>query len=348
MTTHNLALVGLNFGRHLLKDFVPGGQAAPFFKLAKVCDLDEARAKKYGEECKVPWTTSLDELLADDSIKVIALLTGPVGRAALVDKITAAGKHIMTTKPFEADPEAAFILNTARARGRVVLMNSPQPVATRQDLLLIEKWRKEYSLGEPISAHCQVWASYREKADGSWYDDPSKCPVAPLFRLSIYALNDLVALFGRVDAASVMTKRRFTERPTPDNATAMLSFQNGMLATLFSSFCVDDTEPYQDTMVLHFERGTIYRNALRAVRNKPNGETVLDLVHSDGGQRKVLSDNVITAPGNYPWENLYRAIAGENTSALPDPDRVAESLRVIDALRRAEVSHATEQVIHPG
>ena len=347
MTTHNLALVGLNFGRHLLKDFTPGGSAFPFFHLAAVCDLNEALARRYGEECGVPWTTSLDQLLADDSIAAIALLTGPVGRAALVDKITAAGKHIMTTKPFEADPEAAFILNTARARGFTVLMNSPQPVETRADLQLIQRWREQFSLGEPISAHSETWASYREKADGSWYDDPSKCPVAPLFRLSIYALNDLVALFGGVESASVMATRRFTERPTPDTANALLSFQNGMLVSLFASFCIDDTEPYQDSMVLHFERGTIYRNGMRAARGQGTGETMLDLVCPQGGQRTVLHENLSSKGGDYPWERLHQAVSGGTPAGLPDPERVAEALRVIDALRRAEASGATEPVIHP-
>ena len=348
MTTYKLALVGLNFGRYLLNDLIPGGKAYPFFRLAAVCDLNEAVARQYGEEYGVPWTTSLDQLLADDSIPAIALLTGPAGRAALVDKITAAGRHIMTTKPFETDPEAAFILHTARARGCAVLMNSPQTVESREDLQLIEQWRKQFSLGEPISAHCQTWASYREKADGSWYDDPSKCPVAPLFRLAIYALNDLVALFGGVDSASVMTKRRFTERPTPDTANALLSFQNGMLASLFASFCIDDTDSYQDSMVLHFERGTIYLNAMRAARGQEaTGKTLLDLVCPEGGQRTVLHESIATTAGTYPWEHLHRAVSGGIPSGLADPERVAEAIRVIDALKRAEASGATERVIHP-
>ena len=346
MTIYKLGLVGLNFGRHLLKDFTPGGSAHPYFQLAKVCDLNETLARKYGEEYGVAWTTSLDELLTDDSIAAIALLTGPVGRAALLDKITAAGKHVMTTKPFEADPEAAFILDTTRARGRAVLMNSPQPVECREDLKVIQRWQEQYSLGVPIAAHCETWASYREKADGTWYDDPAKCPVAPLFRLSIYPLNDLVALFGRVDSASVMTKRRFTGRPTADTASATLSFSNGMLVTLFASFCIDDTDPYQDSMILHFERGTIYRNGLRAVRGE-TGRTVLDLVCPQGGERKIAQEKLVANVGEYPWERLHRAIAGEGFIGLPEPDRVAEALRVIDALRRAESSGVTEAVKRP-
>jgi len=349
MTTHRLAVVGLNFGIHALKELSPGGKAVSFFQLAAVCDLNETLAKRYGEEYHVPWTSSLDELLADDSIQAIGLFTGPFGRAALVDKITAAGKHIMTTKPFDTDPESAFILHTARARGRIVLMNSPQPIETREDLQIIGQWINQFSLGEPIAVHSETWASYREKADGTWADDPSKCPVAPLFRLSIYALNDLVALFGRVNSVNVMTARRFTERPTPDNASAVLRFENGMLASLFASFCIDDTEPYQDTMALHFERGTIYRNGMRGIRglDSPSRETVLDLIFTENGQRRVLQHKTTTSIGDYPWELLHRGISSGNSSGMPDPECVAEALRVIDALKRAEATGISESVVRP-
>lgn len=349
MITYKLALVGLNFGRLLLKEFTPGGAAFPFFELAAVCDQNEALARKYGQEYAVRWTPSLDELLADPSIDAIALLTGPAGRALLIDRITAARKHVMTTKPFEADPEAVAILNTARARGCAVLMNSPQPIEARDDLRVIEEWRKQFSLGQPIAAYCSTYASYREKADGSWYDDPSKCPVAPLFRLSIYALNDLVALFGAVETVTAMTKRRFTGRPTPDTATALLSFRNGCLATLFSSFCIGDADPYQDSMTLHFEQGTIYRNGMRSVRSPGVGkQTVLDLVYPRDEKPTVLNKQVAALVGNYPWELLHRSIATGIPTGSVDPEAVAEALRVFDALRRAEASGGIVQVAHPG
>lgn len=348
MTQYRLALVGLNFGAHLLNDFSPGGAASPFFQLSTLCDLNESLARFHGEKCGIPWTTSLDELLGDPDIHAIALLTGPYGRAGLVDKITAAGKHVMTTKPFDTDPEAAFVLDVARSRGCGVFMNSPQTAESREDLGVIRQWMQEYPLGEPISIHSEVWASYRETADGSWYDDPSKCPVAPFFRLSIYILNDLISLFGGVESVSVATTRRFTGRPTPDNASAFLSMQNGMLASFLASFCIDDTEPYQDTVVLHFERGTIYRNLMRAVRGMPpHGDTVLDLVWSEKGERHVVQKRVKAGIGDYPWGCLHRAIAKGDFSGMVKPANVAEALRVITALGRAEISGATERVFHP-
>ncbi len=343
--TKDFALVGLGFGQWVLKDFLPGGKAAPYFKLTAVCDLNKDLAEKCAAEYGVKAVTSIDDLLCDDSTEVIGLFTGPVGRASLIRKIVTAGRHVMTTKPFEADPRASQVLDFAKQRGCIVMMNSPQRPECRRDLMTILDWKTEFSLGEPITVHSEVWASYREKADGSWKDDPNTCPAAPLFRLSIYAINDLISIFGKVDSVSVLTSRRFTERPTPDNACALLRFKSGLLASFTASFCVDDTEPYQSSMILHFERGTVYRNLMRAVRGaEPKGAT-LDLVYSRDGERRITQKHVVVSPGEYPWETFHRAISQKSSALMPETELVAEGLRVIDAIRRAEQSGRTELVI---
>ncbi|MEO7934184.1 MAG: Gfo/Idh/MocA family oxidoreductase [Chthoniobacterales bacterium] len=343
--TKGFALVGLGFGQWVLKDFLTGAKADPFFKLQAVCDLDLDLAKRVAAEYGVRAESSLDRLLRDSTIEVIGLFTGPTGRAALIRKIVAAGRHVMTTKPFETDPAAADVLELAKERGCVVMMNSPQRPECRVDLTAISEWQVEFSLGEPIAVHSEVWASYCEKADGGWQDDPRTCPAAPLFRLSIYAINDLISLFGKVESVGVLTARRFTDRPTPDNACAQMKFLNGMLASFTSSFCVDDTEPYQSSLILHFQRGTIYRNMMRAVRGTPSKGVSLNLVCSQGGERRLAQMEIPISIGEYPWEVLYQAIAQKSQSFMPDTEVVAEGLRVIDAIRRSEQSGHTERVM---
>jgi predicted dehydrogenase len=136
----------------------------------------------------------------------------------LIRKAIRAGKHVMTTKPFELDPQAAAnVLAEAKSLGMVVHLNSP-PATRPGDIQQIFNWQREHDLGRPVSAQCQTWVSYREKPDGSWYDDPKRCPVAPIFRLGIYAINDLMFLFKNPRQVSVMHSRLFTQRPTPDHA----------------------------------------------------------------------------------------------------------------------------------
>lgn len=99
------------------------------------------------------------------------------------------------------------------------------------DLNQILLWREDLRLGRPIAARADIWSSYREAADGSWYDDPEKCPVAPIFRLGIYLINDLIRLVGKPVAVSVMSSRLFTGRPCVRNMRIAVSGVLGWLAS---------------------------------------------------------------------------------------------------------------------
>src|SRR5690606_35100525 len=120
-----IGIVGLNFGRHIL-DQLARDDVKLHLRLAAVCDMDALKAADYATRFGVKAYTSIDDLIADPAIPAIGLFTGPVGRAALIRKIIHAGKDVITTKPFETDPDAALdVLREARSIGRVVHLNSP-------------------------------------------------------------------------------------------------------------------------------------------------------------------------------------------------------------------------------
>ena len=76
-----------------------------------------------------------------------------------------------------------------------------------------------------------MWVNYCEQADGGWYDDPERCPVAPVFRLGIYIINNLAELFGEPEKVCALSSRILTGRPTADNADLAVLFKNGAIAT---------------------------------------------------------------------------------------------------------------------
>lgn len=339
----NIGIVGLSFGRHIIESELLGGRAAPFFKLAAVCALDRNQCEMASVKYGVKPYHDLDELIADPEIPVIGLYTGPVGRAQLIRRIIEAGKDVMTTKPFELDPDAALdVLQRVKALNRVVHLNSPSP-SLSQDMLQVLQWQDEFKLGRPIAAHFQNWANYREVADGSWYDNPDLCPVAPLFRLGIYALNDIVRLFGDAESVQVTQSRIFTQRPTADNGVLTVRFKNGSLANVFSSFCVDDKMPYGDSLILNFERGTIYRNV---GPRSLTGECIMKLVI--GGEKAPVIHEVVIPPGvrsgSYQWDVFYHAINGQPPAHPLEPDHVVTPIRIIKAMSRAQHSGCTEMV----
>jgi len=348
MTQVSIVIVGLNFGRHIV-DALARKAGNPHVRLAGLCDLDRSKANALAAEYgRVAVYDDLDAVLADPAIDAVGLYTGPDGRAALLSKIINAGKDVMTTKPFETDPEAArAVLREAAALGRVIHLNSPSP-GISPDLAAIQQWRELHDLGRPVAARAEVWSHYREQADGGWHDDARKCPVAPVFRLGIYLINDLVRLLGRARSVSAMQTRLFTGRPTADNGQLAIAFENGALATVFASFCVRDGDHYRYGLTVNFERGTIYRN-VGPVRTGKQGAAELSLVMNEGpwqARRLVEQTCLQGGIGSYDWAGFAAAVRREPGAPGYVIDHVVEPLRIINAMAKAETGTRTESVVH--
>jgi predicted dehydrogenase len=234
------------------------------------------------------------------------------------------------------------VLQEAKSLGRVLHLNSPGPEAAA-DLAQIQRWEKEFNLGRPVGCRTEVWANYREKSDGSWLDDPQRCPVAPVFRLGIYVINDLIRLWGEADRVQVLHTRLFTERPTPDNAQLGIQFRNGALANIYASFCVNDGQYYANSLTMNYENGTIYRNVGQIPFG--GGKTLLTLVTRQGeAPVQTHTAEYTDGSGLYQWEALHRAIEGQPLHEETTPDQIVAGLRVIAAMTRAEKSEQTERV----
>lgn len=338
-----IGFVGLSFGAAVARALAAGASRG-LFRIAAGCDTDAAKRADFCAQHGVQGYASLDELLADKTIPVIGLFSGPAGRADLLRRIIRAGKDVMTTKPFELDPVAAWeVLDEAARLGRVIHLNSPPPEAPAY-VRQILAWQQEHALGRPISCRGEMLVSYREKPDGRWLDDPLLCPAAPVFRIGVYSLNDLMRLFGPVHSVQVMSSRIFTERPTADNAELGLKFKNGALGSIHASFCVDDGQHYANALTLHYERGTITRNALPVAYGKAEGSSRLRLVATRTDGELISQEWASTeVSGEYPWPAFHDAVTRRRV-IVPPVEEIVGAVRVIAAMGRAERSGRAEPV----
>ncbi len=339
-----IGIVGLNFGQWIIGE-LQKSDGKKYFQVAAVCDIDTVKTDKVAKSVGAKAYYSLDRLLKNADIPVIGLFTGPSGRAGLIRKIIWAGKDVITTKPFELNPGKALdVLREAERMGRVVHLNSPSP-SLPPDLRQVKEWCQKYSLGRPVACRRDTWVSYREKADGSWYDDSEKCPVPPVFRLGIYLINDLVRIFGEAEKVQVMQSRVFTGRPNSDNAQLSILFKNGALANIFASFCVNDGQSYENSMVLNYENGTIYRNIGPAGRGKAGTKSRMCVVVSDGrGGLTVERAEITGRSGEYQWEAFYRNVKGEKIEDEVTPEEIVAGLKIIEAMVRAAKTGCAEIV----
>ena len=145
-----VGLCGLGYGFYHAQQLLQ----SPYARFVRFVAASDLRADRLATATAVlgcPGRASLDELIADPEVEAIALFTGPDRRADLVRRIVRAGKHVMTTKPFELDAAAGLAaLEEARALGRTVFLNSPAPVLG-EDLQQVLAWREEFGLGRLIS-----------------------------------------------------------------------------------------------------------------------------------------------------------------------------------------------------
>lgn len=339
-----IAIVGLNFGRTILAE-LQEEPAKRFFKVVAVCDLDAAKAEATAAPLGARAYASLDALLENAAdIPVIGLFTGPVGRAGQLEQIIKAGHDVITTKPFELKPMAARqVLEFASAQGRLILLNSPSPRPS-ESLRQIQSWVDKYALGQPTFARGESVVFYHEQADGSWYDDPLRCPAAPIFRLGIYLINDLVHLMGAVRDVQVFSSRLRTARPTPDNAQLSLRFASGALGSIYASFCVQNGQQYANSLILHFERGTIYRNLDPFLDGTASEQSHLKLI-AMGDDNEVFVEEWHSEEGSgaYPWAVFHEAVRARDFSTLVIDD-IVHGVEVIQAMALAQESGLPQAV----
>ncbi len=82
----------------------------------------ENRRREFYPDARV--CESVEEMLGDDDIRVVDIATHPVIRAALIEQAIAAGKHILSQKPFAVDlATGGRLVELARAAGVRMAVN---------------------------------------------------------------------------------------------------------------------------------------------------------------------------------------------------------------------------------
>jgi predicted dehydrogenase len=224
----------------------------------------ESRLRTLAERFDVPhWTTDHRSLLADDSLEgvVVALphpLHVPIGLEAL-----AAGKHLLMQKPLcgdmgEAD---AFVQAVERTDRTVLVLPHFAPEIYRTRALVAEG-----VIGKPSGANCrtshggpevyyaEVLDGFGEEGGELWFFDAKQASVGALFDMGVYAVANLVATLGTVEAVTGMTATLDKPTPLEDTATLLLQFANGAIATAETGWC-DPARTWQYRV--HGTRGKI-------------------------------------------------------------------------------------------
>jgi predicted dehydrogenase len=220
----------------------------PELRLAGAWDRDPARLQAFCSYHQVVPYASLEALLADPAVQLVANLTNPrshyeVSRAALE-----AGRHVYSEKPLATElAQAEALVALAEARGR--LITSAPCGLLSETAQTLWKALREGQIGTPRLIYAELDDGNVAAMDyARWISDSgAPWPARDEFEVGCtlehagYYLTWLTALFGPVRRMSTFAHVVQPDKgmahlvPAPDFAAACFEFESGPVARLTCS-----------------------------------------------------------------------------------------------------------------
>lgn len=227
----NLGILGCGriSTRHL--DLLSNGEIRET-QLAGVCDCDSDRLSKTAGKYQTTAYSSLDEMLADDKIDVVSVLTPSGMHAEHTIRIAQAGKHVIVEKPMALRLKDADAMIEACDRAGVKLFVVKQnrfnvPVIKAREALDSGRFGK-LVLGTVRVRWCRP-QSYYDQDDwrGTWAQDGGV-----LANQASHHVDLLEWFFGDVLSVHARGTSALVDIEAEDTAVATLKFANGALGII--------------------------------------------------------------------------------------------------------------------
>ncbi|MBF4574277.1 Gfo/Idh/MocA family oxidoreductase [Herbiconiux sp. VKM Ac-1786] len=209
-------------------------------ELVGVADLDAERARAFAERWSrasgplVEPVADLDALLALD-LDVLHVCTPPAVHAQQALAAFAAGVHVVCEKPAALSlDELQTMTDAAAAAGRQLAIVFQQRTGTAT--AHVRGLLAAGSLGRPLVATCQtLWYRPQSYFDVPWRGTWASEGGGPTLGHGIHQIDLLAHLLGDWASVSGQLWRLGRETETEDVSTAVLTFANGVVASVITS-----------------------------------------------------------------------------------------------------------------
>ena len=254
---------GIANGKHM-----PSLKKVKNVQMVAFCDVVEERAvkaaKEYGtEDAKV--YTDYKELLKDDSIEVVHVLTPNNAHAPLTIDALEAGKHVMCEKPMaKTYAEAKAMLEAANRTGKLLTIGYQG--RRRPDSIYLKRACDNGDLGEIYYAKAKA---LRRRGVPTWgvFIDEEKQGGGPLIDIGTHALDLTLWMMNNYEPESVTGSvyRKLADQTetanafgdwdpekftVEDSAFGFIKMKNGATIVLESSWALNIADPQEASTVL--------------------------------------------------------------------------------------------------
>lgn len=234
MTKPRVAIVGLGMA------VTPHAQSyvdlAERVEVAYAFSPSEERRRAFAGKFAFPLADNLDQILADDSVTFVTLLTPPNTHLELVRRCAQAGKHILLEKPLEISParctELVETCDEHEVKLGVVLQHRFRPAGQA-----LRKLLEQGSLGRIVSASVSI-LNWRPQ---TYYDEPGRGDRdrdggGVLLTQGIHTLDLYLSLAGMPEQVFAYACTSVVhEMETEDLVAGCLRFPDGALGTVHAT-----------------------------------------------------------------------------------------------------------------
>lgn len=244
-----------------------------FIEIVGVCDIIEERAVSLKEDFKLDSAkvyTDYKELLKDDSIEAVHVLTPNRSHSFITVDALEAGKHVMCEKPMaKTYEEAKAMLDAAHRTGKKLTIGYQG--RWRNDYQYLKKCCEDGELGDIYYARA---IALRRRAVPTWgvFLNEEEQGGGPLIDIGTHALDITLWMMNNYEPKIVVGKsfKKLSQQTNvanawgdwdpekftvEDSAFGFVVMQNGAVISVESSWALNYADPREVTTVLCGDKG---------------------------------------------------------------------------------------------
>lgn len=299
--------------------------------LVAVCDIDEEKAKKIGEQFNMPYYTDMDEMMQKESIDVVSVLTESGYHAKHVRNLAKYGKHIVVEKPM------ALTLDDADAMIQACDENGCKLFVVKQNrfnvpVVKLREAMDEKRFGKLVLGTIRVrWCRDQNYYDQAWWRGRWDMDGGVLTNQASHHVDLLEYMMGDVESVFAKSTTALVNIEAEDTAIVTLKFKNGALGIIEATTAVRPKDLEGSISILG-ETGTVEIGGFAV-----NKMVHWNFTHKKDGDDEVMEKYSVNPPNVYGfghqayYEHVVDSILN-NKKHLVDGLVGRKSLELISAI----------------
>lgn len=320
---------------------IAGAHIQAFLELKDQCeilalsDLDRTKAEGLASEfgLSAAGYENYHDMLAREDIDIVAICTPPFVREVPIVDALAAGKHVLSEKPFAASlEECDRMLEAARRHDRKlgVMLQTRFDLSVRKIRHIVESGALGPILFASAANHHWRGDTYY---DVHWRGNWEKERGGVLMNLGIHTLDVFLWIMGELESVQAEAGALGHAIETEDVVSAVLRFRNGAIG----QFATSTTFPVSGSFMDISGKSSMVRYPLAYAAVKPNPGGFFPVADDEGAaELERLGEEVQPGVDGFagPVQDLFDAIR-ENRDTLTGGQHVRTTVEAITAIYKA-------------